>query len=132
MTTVTSRKTDKLDACVLAELARRDLVPQVHVATFADRELKERLGRRMHLARLRAAAMNRAHGVLSQFGVALVFKRVRERGAEQRLADRGIPEVWRRAAAEGVAGVDVVDQRLLPLERELRPLARAYPRVRLL
>src|SRR5215216_2946821 len=31
-------KTDKLDARVLAELARRDLVPQVHVPTFADRE----------------------------------------------------------------------------------------------
>ncbi len=42
-------KTDKLDARVLAELARRDLVPQVHVPTFADRELKERLGRRMHM-----------------------------------------------------------------------------------
>lgn len=53
-------KTDKLDARVLAELARRDLVPQVHVPTFADRELKERLGRRMHLVRLRTSAMNRA------------------------------------------------------------------------
>src|SRR3954462_91294 len=46
-------KTDKLDARVLTELARRDLVPQVHVPTFADRELKERLGRRMHMIRLR-------------------------------------------------------------------------------
>ena len=60
-------KTDKLDARVLAELARRDLVPRVHVPTFADRELKERLGRRMHMVRLRTAAINRAHGVLSQF-----------------------------------------------------------------
>ncbi len=42
-------KTDKLDARVLAELARRDFVPQVQVSTFADRELKERLGRRMHM-----------------------------------------------------------------------------------
>src|SRR3954451_19495072 len=64
-------KTDKLDARVLAELARRDLVPQAHVATFAERELKERLGRRMHLVRLRTSAMNRAHGILSQFGVKL-------------------------------------------------------------
>ena len=75
-------KTDKLDARVLAELARRDLVPQVHVPTFADRELKERLGRRMHMVRLRTAAMNRAHGVLSQFGVTLAFKRLREPDAE--------------------------------------------------
>src|SRR5215216_6189017 len=74
-------KTDKLDARVLAELARRDLVPQVHVPTFADRELKERLGRRMHMVRLRTAAINRAHGVLSQFGVRLAFDRLRARRA---------------------------------------------------
>jgi transposase len=66
-------KTDKLDARVLAELARRDLVPLVYVPTFADRELKECLGRRMHMVRLRTSAMNRAHGVMSQFGVTLAF-----------------------------------------------------------
>ena len=75
-------KTDKLDARVLAELARRDLVPQVHVPTFADRELKERLGRRMHMVRLRTATISRAHGVLSQFGEA--SERTRCRGAPDR------------------------------------------------
>src|SRR3954470_13586447 len=54
--------------------------------------------------------------------------RMREPDAEQLLADRGIPEVWRRSVAEAVAVVDVLDQRLIPLERELR----ADPRVRLL
>ena len=125
-------KTDKLDARVLAELARRDLVPQVHVPTFADRELKERLGRRTHLVRLRTAAMNRAHGVLSQFGVTLAFKRLREPEAEQLLIERGIPDVWRRSIAEAVAVVAMLDLRLMPLEQELRPLARADPRVALL
>ncbi len=125
-------KTDKLDARVLAELARRDLVPQVHVPTFADRELKERLGRRMHMVRLRTAAMNRAHGVLSQFGVTLAFKRLREPDAEQLLIERGIPDVWRRSIAEAVAVVAMLDLRLTPLEQELRPLARVDPRVELL
>jgi transposase len=117
-------KTDKLDARVLAELARRDLVPQVHVPTFADRELKERLGRRMHLVRLRTAAMNRAHGVLSQFGVTLAFKRLREPDRDELLRQRGLPEVWRRSIAEAVAVVAMLDQRLIPLEQELRPVAR--------
>src|SRR3954470_20226147 len=125
-------KTDKLDARVLAELARRDLVPRVHVSSFGDRELKERLGRRMHMVRLRTAAINRAHGVLSQFGVTLAFKRLREPDAEQLLIERGIPDVWRRSIAEAVALVRVLDQRLAPLEQELRPLARADPRTRLL
>jgi transposase len=125
-------KTDKLDARVLAELARRDLVPQVHVPTFADRELKERLGRRMHMIRLRTAAINRAHGVLSQFGVRLAFDRLRAADAQELLAARGVPEVWRRSIAEAVAIVRVLDERLLPIELELRPLARADERVRLL
>jgi transposase len=125
-------KTDKLDARVLAELVRRDLVPQVHVPTFADRELKERLGRRMHMVRLRTAAINRAHGVLSQFGVTLAFKRLREPDRDELLIDRGIPEVWRRSIAEAVAVVTMLDQRLIPLEQELSPLARADPRVQLL
>ena len=125
-------KTDKLDARVLAELARRDLVPQVYLPAFADRELKERLGRRMHMVRLRTSAMNRAHGVLSQFGVTLAFKRLREPDRDELLAELGVPEVWRRSIAEAVAVVGEFDQRLIPLERELRPLARADPRVRLL
>jgi transposase len=125
-------KTDKLDARVLAELVRRDLVPQVHVPTFTDRELKERLGRRMHMVRLRTAAINRAHGVLGQFGVTAPFKRLREPDVDEFLIDRGIPEVWRRSIAESVAIVSMLNQRLIPLERELGPLARADPRVQLL
>src|SRR3954453_20783773 len=125
-------KTDKLDARVLAELARRDLVPQVHVPTFADRELKERLGRRMHLVRLRTAAMNRAHGILSQFGVKLAFDRLRQPDRDELLVQRGVPEVWRRSIAELVGIVGELDMRLIPIEAELRPLARADPRVALL
>ena len=111
---------------MLAELARRDLVPQVHVPTFADRELKERLGRRMHLVRLRTAAINRAHGVLSQFGVKLAFERLRQPDADELLdrarRSRGLAPLDRRGGRRSSASST---QRLIPLERELRPLARA-------
>ena len=40
--------------------------------------------------------------------------------------------MWRRSIAEAVAIVQVLDERLIPIEQELRPLARADPRVRLL
>src|SRR3954469_23705754 len=125
-------KTDKLDARVLAELARRDLVPQVHVPTFADRELKERLGRRMHLVRLLTSAMNSAHGILSQFGVKLAFDRLHQPDRDGLLVQRGVPAVWRRSIAEAVGIVGELDLRLIPIEAELRPLARADPRVALL
>jgi transposase len=49
-------KTDKVDARVLAELCRRDLVPALWVPSLEERALRERLLRRMHLVRLRTSA----------------------------------------------------------------------------
>ena len=125
-------KTDVIDARVLAELARRDLVPELWVASLDDRALKERLLRRMHLVRLRTSAKNRAQGILTQWGVKLAFKRLAAPDASELLQRRGVPEVWRRSVAEAVAVVELLDGRLRPLERELRPLALADPRVELL
>lgn len=125
-------KTDIIDARVLAELSRRELVPELWVPSLDDRALKERLLRRMHLVRLRTSAKNRAQGVLTQWGVKLAFKRLAEPDALERLERRGVPEVWRRSVAEAVAVVELLDARLRPLERELHPLALADPRVELL
>ena len=69
-------KTDKVDARVLAELCRRDLVPELWVPALADRELRERLRRRMHLVRMRASAMNRIFGLLTQWGLRLSLRAV--------------------------------------------------------
>jgi transposase len=125
-------KTDKVDARVLAELVRRDLVPALWVPSLAERALKERLLRRMHLVRLRTSAKNRAHGVLTQFGVRLPLRRLRQPDALELLERRGVPEVWRRSVAEALAVVDLLDQRLAPLERELGQIARADERAVLL
>src|SRR4051812_12780991 len=57
-------KTDKGDARGLAELWRRDLVPELWVASLDDRALRERLRRRMHLVRMRASAMKRLSDLL--------------------------------------------------------------------
>ena len=70
--------------------------------------------------------------MLSQFGVKLAFDRLREADALELLAERGVPEVWRRSIVEVVAIVRVLDERLIPIEQELRPIARADPRVALL
>jgi transposase len=125
-------KTDKVDARVLAELCRRDLVPELWVPSLSDRELRERLRRRTHLVRMRASAMNRIFGLLTQWGTRLSLARLREPDAMQLLADHGIPAVWRRSIQEALDLIDLLDSRIAPLEAELRPLAHADPRVQLL
>jgi transposase len=125
-------KTDKVDARVLAELCRRDLVPELWVPSLADRELRERLRRRMHLVRMRGSAMNRIFGLLTQWGLRLSLRRLREPDAMALLARRGVPQVWQRSIAEAIEVIDLLDARITPLDQELAPLARADSRVVLL
>lgn len=125
-------KTDRVDARVLAELCRRDLVPALWVPSLGERALRERLRRRMHLVRLRGSAMNRIFGLLTQWGLRLSLDRLRAEDALELLADHGVDETWRRSIAEALAVIDLLDERLAPLERELRLSADADPRVVLL
>jgi transposase len=84
-------KTDKVDARLLAELCRRDLVPAVWLSSFDDRALRERLNRRMHLVRMRTMARNRIHGVLTQWGLKIPVARLREPGGLTLLETQGCP-----------------------------------------
>jgi transposase len=83
-------KTDKVDARVLAELCRRDLVPELWVPPIADRALRERLRRRMHLVKTRTSARNRIFGLLTQFGLRLSHARLRKPDAIELLESRGV------------------------------------------
>jgi transposase len=125
-------KTDKLDARVLTELCRRDLVPAVRVPSLSDRELREQLNHRAHLIRLRTAAKNRVFGALSQWGLRIPLRALRAGDAMAMLEQRALPDMWRRSVAEALAVIDILDERIAPLEAELRPLARADQRVQLL
>src|SRR5919204_4694428 len=60
-------KTDKVDARVLAELCRRELVPALWLPPLEERAMRERLKRRLHLVRLRTSAKNRVFGLLTQW-----------------------------------------------------------------
>jgi transposase len=100
-------KTDKVDARVLAELCRRDLVPALWVPPLEERALREQLRRRMHLVRLRASAMNRIFGLLTQWGLRVSLARLRGPDAMELLADRGVDATWRRSIAEALAVIEL-------------------------
>jgi transposase len=124
-------KTDKLDARVLANLCRRELVPALWVP-LEERARREQLRRRMQLVRLRAWAMNRIFGLLTQWGLPISLERLRAADGLELLADRGVDETWRRSVAEALAVIDLLDERVAPLERDLRHAARDDQRVVLL
>ncbi len=125
-------KTDKVDARLLAELSRRDLVPALWLPSLDDRALRERLRRRMHLVRLRASAKARIAGLQTQWGVRVSLQRLRRADGMALLERAGMPGVWRRSVGECLAVIDFLDARVEPLDRELRPFAHADPRAVLL
>jgi transposase len=118
-------------AC-LADLVRRDLIPEVWVPSIDERANRERLRRRSHLIRLRTSSINRTFGLLTQWGLRRNLTALRKPGAIDELAEHGVPEVWRQSILTLLGVIDDLDAQLAPLERELRPHARADPRVQLL
>src|SRR5215216_5966559 len=121
-------KTDRIDARVLAELCRRDLVPELWVPSLEDRALRERLRRRAHLVKVRTSARNRIFGLLTQFGLRVSHSRLRRPDAMELLERRGVPEVWRASIAELIELSEEMDGRIKPIDRELAPLARSDER----
>lgn len=125
-------KTDKVDARLLAELSRRQLVPALWLPSLDERALRGRLRRRMHLVRLRTSAKGRIFGLQTQWGVRVSLARLRRADGLTVLERAGVPEVWRRSVGECLALIDFLDARLEPLGAELGPFAKADPRAVLL
>ena len=61
-------KTDRIDAWVLAELSRRDLVPAIWLPDPTVRAHRERARFRLHLVHHRVGLKNRIHASLIAFG----------------------------------------------------------------
>src|SRR5437667_10770614 len=60
-------KTDKIDAWVLAELSRRELVPAIWLPSFELRAERERARWRLFLVRKRSSLKHRVHAQLLAF-----------------------------------------------------------------
>src|SRR5215218_5515882 len=114
------------------EVADARKVTALWIPSLEERALRERLKRRFHLVRLRTSAKNRVFGLLTQWGLRIPLDRLRRADGLELLEARGVPEVWRRSVAEALQVIELLDERIAPLDRELGPLARADRRVCLL
>jgi len=67
-------KTDKVDARMLAQLERADLIPESHVPDKPTRELKQLVRQHMSLTEERTTIKNQVHALLVKNGVHPPFK----------------------------------------------------------
>ena len=125
-------KTDKIDARVLAELARRELVPAIWLPDPATRAERERARFRLHLVRHRTALKNRIHATLIAFGHPVPVSDLFGVAGRELLARLAIPEPWATTLAGSLTLVDELDARIADCEAELRALGADHPDVELL
>jgi transposase len=124
-------KNDKVDAAILAQLLRADLLPEAWIAPPAVRQLRALLRHRAQLVRLRTLLRNRIHAVLADH--------LQDRPAgcwsgpgRAWLAGLALPAAWRQVIDDDLALIDALQVPIDRLDWELRQHARSDPRVKVL
>lgn len=125
-------KTDKIDARVLAELARRDLVPAIWLPDPTVRAERERARFRLHLVKHRTALKNRIHSTLATFGQQVPVSDLFGTAGRTLLARLELPEPWTTTLTRSLDLVDDLDRRIGVCEAELRAMGADHPYVPLL
>src|SRR3954468_2625534 len=113
-------ETDRIDAWVLAELTRRDLVPAIWLPDPIVRAERERARWRLQLVRHRSALKNRIHGTLLAFGHPCPVSDLFGTGGRELLARLALPEPWAGDTTDALALIDVLDEQIHDCERALR------------
>jgi transposase len=125
-------KTDRIDAFVLAELSRRDLVPAIWLPDPAVRAHRERARFRLHLVRHRVQLKNRIHAALIAFGHECPTSDLFGLSGRRRLAELAFPEPWAADITACLALIDHLDDEIAAIEGDLRRDGAAHPYVPLL
>jgi transposase len=112
-------KTDRIDAWVLAELSRRDLVPAIWLPDPEVRAERERARFRLHLVKHRSSLKHRVHSVLLAWGKPCPVSDLFGRSGRELLATLDVPEPWRSHVQTALAMIDDLDRQITGIEREL-------------
>ncbi len=125
-------KTDRIDARVLAELAWRDLVPEVWLPDPQVRGEREWARFRMHLVRHRSALKNRVHATLVAHGVVCPVSDLFGVRGRQLLERLCLPDPWQQTLERSLELIDELDSQIDRLELELAELGANHRYVPLL
>src|SRR5215211_6737134 len=125
-------KTDRIDAWVLAELARRDLVPAIWLPDPLVRAERERARWRLHLVRHRSSLKQRVHAVLLTHGKPCPVSDLFGVRGRQLLAKLGLPEPWQGTIEASLRLIDELEHEITSCEAELRRLGADHRYVPLL
>lgn len=113
-------KTDRIDARVLAELCRLELVPAIWLPDVRVRGEREQARYRLHLVKHRTALKNRIHQTLVAFGVPCPVSDLFGLQGRELLERLALPEPWQGTAEASLRLLHDLDREISQLERQIR------------
>jgi transposase len=124
-------KNDKVDAAILAQLLRADLLPEAWIAPAQVRQLRAQLRHRISLVRLGTQMRNRIHAVAADHGYDRSASYWTGPGRGW-LAELDLPATSREIITDCLAVIDALAVLIDRLDGELHQHAKADPRVKAL
>jgi transposase len=124
-------KNDKVDAAILAQLLRADLLPEAWLAPAKVRQLRALLRHRVSLVRLGTQLRNRIHAVAADHGYDRSASYWTGPGRGW-LAELDLPPASREIITDCLAVIDGLAQLTGRIDGELHAHAKADPRVKAL
>jgi transposase len=125
-------KTDRIDARVLAELSRRELVSAIWLPDPQVRGARERARFRLHLVRHRSSLKHRIHATLLAFGHPCPVSDLFGASGRVLLEHLALPQPWAGHVQASLRLIDDLDEQITAVEAELRRLGATHPYVELL
>lgn len=125
-------KTDKIDAWVLSELSRLDLVPAIWLPGPEVREAREWARFRLYLVRKRSSLKNRVHATLITFGHPCPVSDLFGASGRRLLGRLAIPEPWSQTLCASLSLIDSLKEQISGIEDELRRQGADHPYVPIL
>jgi transposase len=124
-------KNDKVDAAILAQLLRADLLPEAWIAPPQVRQLRALLRHRASLVRLGTQQRNRIHAVAADHGYDRPASYWTGPGRGW-LAELDLPAASREIVTDCLAVIDGLAPAIERIDGELHQHAKADPRVKVL
>jgi transposase len=124
-------KNDKVDAAILAQLLRADLLPEAWIAPAKVRQLRALLRHRISLVRLATQARNRIHAVAADHGYDWSASYWTGPGRGW-LAELDLPAASREIVTDCLAVIDGLAPVIDRIDGELHQHAKADPQVKVL
>jgi len=125
------KKTDRVDAKVLARMGRLDSVPESYVPPDEIREARALVRGRQKLVENRTEYANKIHGLLSDHGITRDIKPLSVSGRES-LRDLSLPTPWDTLLASYLEMIETLTDEIDQLETAIEERAGSLPETQLL